>query len=117
MLHSKKDCIFCKIVDKKIPAQTVYEDESVLAFHDIHPMAPLHILFIPKYHTENLSELTSIRLMDVNHIFQAISIIVKQNDLTSSGYRVLTNTGKEGGQTVFHTHFHLLGGKKLGSFS
>lgn len=107
-------CIFCKIISGDIPSQKVYEDEKVCAFRDINPQAPTHILIIPKEHKmdsafnvdESNSEL-------VAACFEAIAKIARQEGL-ERGFRVITNSGADGGQTVNHLHFHLLGGKKLG---
>lgn len=106
------DCLFCKIVKSEIPSTKVYEDDEILAFKDISPMAPVHIIIIPKTHIASADELTSDNANIVAKIFAVIPKIAKEQSLTN-GYRVITNIGEDGGQTVKHLHFHLLGGKKL----
>lgn len=105
------DCIFCKIVAGEIPSKKVYEDDSVLAFYDIQPAAPVHVLVIPKEHLSGCSAITSENSAVVAHIFEVITKIAKELGLTD--YRVVTNNGESAGQTVFHLHFHILGGKTL----
>ena len=106
------DCLFCKIIAGEIPSTKVYEDDQVLAFHDIAPMAPTHILVIPKTHIAGVDEITPENSAIVSHIFEIIPIIAREEGLTG-GYRVVSNIGADGGQTVRHLHFHILGGKKL----
>ena len=106
------DCIFCKIVAGVIPSTKVYEDETVLAFRDIAPMAPTHILVIPKTHIGSVAEVTAENADVVAHIFTVIPEIAKAEGL-EGGYRVVSNCGSDAGQTVHHLHFHILGGKKL----
>mgnify|MGYP000149952601 FL=1 len=106
------DCLFCKIIAGEIPSTKVYEDDQVLAFRDIAPMAPTHILVIPKTHIAGVDEITPENSAIVAHIFEIIPIIAKEEGL-SNGYRVVSNIGADGGQTVRHLHFHILGGKKL----
>ena len=108
-----EDCIFCKIIKGEIPSNKVYEDDKVLAFHDINPEAPVHVLVIPKEHIESVNAINEENVDIVSHIFMVINKIVKELGIDKSGYRVLTNTGKDGGQTVHHMHFHVLGGKEL----
>lgn len=107
------DCLFCKIIAGEIPSTKVFENESVFAFNDIAPMAKTHILFIHKNHSKNLGEMSAEEIKDV---FTAIQEFASDNDLESTGYRVVTNIGKDAGQTVFHTHFHILSGERLGKF-
>ena len=107
------DCIFCKIIAGEIPSQKVYEDESVYAFRDIAPQAPVHILVIPKAHIGSAAEITQENAHHAAKCFEAIAKIAKAEKL-EKGFRVITNIGKDGGQTVFHLHFHILGGKTLG---
>ena len=107
------DCIFCKIVDKKIPAQVVFENENVVAFKDINPNAKIHLLFVHKKHTENINEMVRHDVLHVMDVFSAITEYTEQTSLEESGFRIVTNTGKDSGQIIFHTHFHLLGGEKL----
>ena len=106
------DCIFCKIVAGVIPSTKVYEDESVLAFRDIAPMAPTHILVIPKEHIPDAGSVTAETSAVVAHIFEVIGKIAKEEGLTE-GFRVVSNCGPHAGQTVPHLHFHILGGKQL----
>ena len=105
-------CLFCKIVAGEIPSTKVYEDETVLAFRDIAPMAPTHILVIPKTHIPSVNGITAENSAIVAHIFEVIPTIAAQEGLTG-GYRVVSNCGDDAGQTVHHLHFHILGGKKL----
>lgn len=106
------DCVFCKIVDGVIPSKKVYEDDRILAFYDLEPQAPVHVLFIPKEHIAGADELTEENSGVISHIFTVIPKIAKELGL-ENGYRVVNNCGEDGGQTVRHLHFHLLGGKKL----
>lgn len=106
------DCLFCSIVKGEIPSKKVYEDDMVYAFRDIHPMAPTHILIVPKCHIQSADEVTEENSPYVAHIFEVIPQIAKAEGLTN-GYRVITNCGEDGCQSVKHLHFHLLGGKKL----
>ena len=107
------DCIFCKIVAGDIPSTKVYEDDTVLAFRDINPQAPTHILVIPKEHIANgAADITADNAAVVGHIFEIIAKLAKEEGL--SDFRVVTNNGEGAGQTVPHLHFHLLGGRTLG---
>ncbi len=105
--------IFGKIIRREIPAKIVYEDDICLAFHDVKPQAPVHILVIPKKEIRSLAEVGSEDALAVGHILAKIAEIAKAQGLERSGYRVVTNIGDDGGQTVFHLHFHLLGGRAL----
>ena len=109
-----EDCIFCKIVKGEIPSKKVYEDEEILAFEDINPMAPVHILVIPKKHIKSVNELEEDNNKLIGKIFLVIKNIAKEKGIDEEGYRVVTNIGENGGQEVKHLHFHILGGKKLG---
>jgi len=106
------DCLFCKIVAGDIPSTKVYEDETVLAFRDIAPMAPTHILVIPKTHIASVACVTPENSAVVAHIFEVIARIAAQEGL-ENGYRVVSNCGPDAGQTVNHLHFHILGGREL----
>lgn len=106
------DCLFCRIAAGEIPSRKVYEDDRMLAFHDIAPVAPTHILLIPKAHIGGVDELTAENADVVAHIFAMIPKIAAEAGI--SAYRVVTNNGEEAGQTVHHLHFHLLGGRTLG---
>ena len=107
-----ENCLFCKIIQGEIPSTKVYEDETVLAFRDIAPQAPTHVLVIPKVHIESCSGITSENSAVVAHIFEVIPEIAKAEGLVN-GYRVVSNAGADAGQTVPHLHFHILGGKAL----
>ena len=107
-----ENCLFCKIVKGDIPSTKVYEDEKVLAFRDIAPMAPTHILVIPKNHIGSVAEITAENADVVAHIFTVIPEIARAEGL-EGGYRVVSNCGSDAGQTIHHLHFHILGGKKL----
>ena len=107
-----ENCLFCKIIAGDIPSTKVYEDETVLAFRDIAPMAPTHILVIPKAHIGSVAEITGDNSGVVAHIFEVIPAIAKAEGL-ENGYRVVSKCGDDAGQTVHHLHFHILGGKKL----
>ena len=106
------NCLFCKIVAGDIPSNKVYEDDTVLAFRDIAPQAPTHILVIPKAHISSAAEITAENCGVVAHIFEVIAQIAKAEGL-EKGFRVTTNCGEDGCQSVHHMHFHILGGKKL----
>ena len=107
------DCIFCKIVEKAIPSKIVYEDDEILAFHDINPEAPVHVIVIPKDHIESMSKVEEEHKSLLGHILLKIKTIAEELGLTEDGYRIVNNCGKLGGQTVFHLHFHLMGGRAL----
>ena len=106
------DCIFCKIISGEIPSNKVYEDELVYAFRDIAPMAPTHILVVPKAHIQDVNGITPENSSIVSHFFEIIPLLAAQEGLTG-GYRVVSNCGADAGQTVPHLHFHILGGKQL----
>lgn len=108
-----EDCIFCKIAKGEIPSKKVYEDELVFAFHDISPEAPTHVLVIPKEHIKSANEITEENSQILSHIFLVINKIVRELGIDSTGYRIVNNCGNDGGQTVSHIHFHLLGGRNL----
>ena len=108
------DCIFCKIIQNETPPKIVYEDEEDLAFRDIQPAAPVHILVIPKKHIASLVDLKPGEEAIIAKIYQVIQQIAKQEKIADKGFRVIVNCGEDGGQEVPHLHFHLLGGKKLG---
>ena len=106
------DCIFCKIAEGSIPSNMVYEDDYCLAFHDINPQTPVHVLVIPKAHIVSADEVTVENSAFVTKIFEAIPTIAKQAGLVG-GYRIISNCGEDACQSVKHLHFHLMGGKKL----
>lgn len=105
-----EDCIFCKIVNREIPSTLVYEDENVIAFNDLYPQAPIHIIVIPKKHVANVTEADAEM---IKNIFEVINKIAIEKGIDKSGFRVVTNCGENAGQTVNHLHFHILAGKKL----
>lgn len=106
------DCIFCKIASGEIPSTKVYEDDTVVAFNDLSPQAPVHVLIIPKEHIASCDEVTDENCAVVGHIFAVASKIAKDMGL-NNGYRIVNNCGEEGGQTVHHLHFHLMGGRQF----
>ena len=107
------DCLFCKIANGEIPSKKIYEDDKVLAFYDIEPQAPVHFLVIPKEHIASANELNEENSSVIAHIFTVIAKIAKELDL-ENGYRIVNNCGEDGGQSVKHLHFHILGGKPMG---
>lgn len=109
-----EDCIFCKIIKGEIPSTKVYEDDNVLAFNDINPAAPIHILVVPKQHIENVLEINEGNKKILEDVFLAINKIAKKLGIDKDGFRVITNCGRDSGQEVMHLHFHILAGAKLG---
>ena len=109
------ECLFCKIARKEIPAAIVYEDDILLAFNDIFPQAPVHLLIIPKAHCESLGDLTPETAAAAARIPQLAARLAQEQGLQVNGWRLISNCGADAGQTVFHLHFHLLGGKPLGA--
>jgi len=109
-----QDCIFCKIVSGEIPAPRVYEDDDVIAFNDISPVAPVHVLVIPRKHIASVNEVTLQDSTLLGHLFTAAQQIARDRNIADTGYRVITNAGPDAGQAVFHLHLHVLGGKPLG---
>lgn len=106
------DCLFCSIIKGDIPSTKVYEDDNVLAFKDINPNAPVHVLVIPKSHIDSVDCVNENNIDSVSKVLLAIPVVAKLCGL-ENGYRVITNVGEDGGQTVKHLHFHILGGEKL----
>jgi len=107
------DCIFCKIINKEIPAKVAYEDDNVVAFHDINPQAPIHLLIVPKKHITSVMEIEDEENLLLGDIILTAQNLARENNLDKKGFRIVVNTGEEGGQTVNHLHFHLLGGRFL----
>jgi histidine triad (HIT) family protein len=107
------DCLFCKIIKGEIPSNKVYEDEYVYAFRDIDPKAPTHVLIIPKKHIGSTNELETEDTVLLGKVYEAVKKIAVTEGVDQSGYRVVSNTLSDGGQTVAHLHFHLLGGRSL----
>lgn len=107
------NCIFCKIISGEIPSKKVYEDDLIYGFNDVNPVAPVHILLIPKKHISTLNDMTDEDIKIITHIYSVAKRIAKEVGISKEGYRIVTNCGENAGQTVFHVHFHLIGGKKL----
>ncbi|MDP2857020.1 MAG: histidine triad nucleotide-binding protein [Bacillota bacterium] len=108
------DCLFCKIAEREIPSQAVYEDDEILAFHDINPVAPVHILVIPKKHIDSLEALAREDEQLAGRMLGVIRDIATEQGLDDRGWRVVVNTGQRAGQSVKHLHFHILGGRDFG---
>lgn len=106
-----EDCIFCRIIKGEIPSNKVYEDDKMIAIHDVAPAAPVHVLLLPKEHTENV---TTANPELVAYMLGKVKTIAEQTGIAEKGFRVVINTGEEGGQTVNHLHIHVIGGKALG---
>ena len=107
------DCLFCKIIKREIPASIVYEDDRVLAFNDINPQAPAHVLVIPKRHIESLNELAPGDDAIVGELVRRAAAIAKERGISAGGFRTVFNTNRDAGQTVLHVHLHLLGGRPM----
>mgnify|MGYP004704261013 CR=1 FL=1 len=107
-------CLFCKIVEREIPAKIVYEDDRVLAFEDINPQAPKHVLVIPKAHISSLDAADEEQVELLGYVQLASAKVARLLGISESGYRLISNCGSDGGQTVFHLHYHLVGGKSMG---
>ncbi len=106
-------CIFCKIAQGLAPAKILYQDEQVTAFRDTHPLAPTHILVIPNRHIDSLNELTSKDETLTGHLLSVARLVAQQDGIDQDGYRLIINTGIDGGQTVFHLHVHVIGGQRM----
>ncbi|MDD5421915.1 MAG: histidine triad nucleotide-binding protein [Candidatus Omnitrophota bacterium] len=106
-------CLFCKIANKEVPAKIVFEDNMVIAFEDIKPQAPVHILVIPKYHIDKVSDLDDDNIHLIGRLVLTAKNIAKEKNIHESGYRIVLNCNKDAGQDVFHIHLHLLGGRKF----
>jgi len=107
------DCLFCKIVNREIPASIVYEDERILAFNDINPQAPTHVLVVPKAHIATLNDVSPEDDQIVGELVRRAAAIAKTRGISAGGFRTVFNTNREAGQTVFHIHLHLLGGRAM----
>lgn len=116
MEQKAHDCIFCRIIRGEVPAEIVYEDDTVVAFRDLYPVAPTHVLIVPRQHTSSMLELAKTPDVDdtMTRVMFAVSAIAKSHGIEESGFRFIANTGPDGGQTIHHTHFHLIGGAPLG---
>lgn len=112
---SDENCLFCKIIKGEIPSTKVYESDRVIAFKDLNPVAPIHVLFVHKNHNKNINDMSDNSSENILDVFKSIAEFTKHEGLASAneGFRVITNSGVNGGQSVFHTHFHLLAGKRL----
>ena len=108
------NCLFCKILNKEISAEIVFENKNILAFHDINPQAPIHLLIIPKLHISTLNEMEETHKNLVGEMIFCATKIAKDKGIAEAGYRTGFNCNDNGGQTVFHIHLHLLGGRKFG---
>lgn len=113
MVNEMEECIFCKISNKEI-GSLIFEDEYVVAFDDLNPQAPVHVLVVPKKHIENLEALEEKHLIYISKIHEAVKKIAEEKGISKTGYRIINNCGKDAGQSVMHLHYHLLGGKSLG---
>jgi histidine triad (HIT) family protein len=113
-LSISDDCLFCKIIDGKIPSEKLFEDDSFIAFKDINPQSKVHILIVPKRHIAKLSDCVDSDQKLLSGLLLTANKVAKDQDIAESGYRVVINSGEEGGQVVFHVHLHLMGGEKLG---
>lgn len=107
------ECIFCKIANNELPANVVYRDEQVTAFRDIHPAAPTHILIVPNRHVDSVNALTVEDELLAGHLLTVAGRLARAEGIADMGYRLITNTGSHGGQTVFHLHIHLIGGQPM----
>lgn len=107
------DCIFCQIVAGKVPSEILYQDEEIIAFRDIAPQAPTHLVIIPKRHIPSLAHLPEAGSLLIGHVVNIANQLAKEEGISESGYRLVMNCGEEGGQLVPHLHIHLLGGRKL----
>ena len=108
-----EDCLFCKIVNNEIPAELIFEDDRIVAFNDINPQAPIHILIIPKEHFASLNDIPEEKKDLMGHILLRARQIAQNLGIQENGYRIVLNTARDSGQEVFHIHFHLLGGRRM----
>lgn len=107
------DCLFCKIINREIPAEIVFEDDQVVAFEDINPQAPTHILIIPKRHIATLNDIADADRALIGHLPQVAAELARERGFAEEGYRVVMNCNEQGGQTVYHVHMHLMGGRRF----
>lgn len=107
------DCLFCKIAHGQIPAEVIHEDEFCMAFNDINPQGPVHFLVIPKKHIASIADITEADSRILGHLLKVVAILANDKGLNDNGYRVVSNVGKDGQQTVPHLHFHIIGGRSL----
>lgn len=109
-----EDCVFCKIRDGKIPADIIHRDDHCLAFRDIHPSAPVHVVFIPTAHIPTLNDVGAEEAGSIGALFEAIGKVARKLGVAEGGFRIVSNCNRDAGQEVFHVHFHLLGGREMG---
>lgn len=111
-----KDCIFCKIIAGEIPSAMIYQDDDVVAFNDLHPVAPVHVLIVPRHHSGDILELADSEegRDDMAAVLKAAAQVARITGLAPAGFRLINNCGQDGGQTIRHTHFHLIGGRPFG---
>lgn len=109
-----EDCLFCKIVNKEVSAEIVYEDDQVVCFKDINPLAPVHLLVVPRKHIPSLREISVDDTQLIGYLFMVVNKLAEDFNIAERGFRVVGNCGTEGGQVIYHLHFHLLGGRTLG---
>lgn len=109
------NCVFCKIISKDVPADIIYQDQTVTAFWDKHPVAPVHILIVPNHHIDSVNQIQEENEQTIGHLFTIAKQIARQQEIDQAGYRLVVNTGPNAGQSVFHLHLHLLGGKFMPS--
>jgi histidine triad (HIT) family protein len=107
------DCLFCRVVAKKIPSKVVYEDQETVAFEDVNPQAPVHVLVIPKKHIPTTLDLSPDDMQLIGHMFRVAADIAKEKGIAERGFRLVMNTNPESGQTVYHIHLHLIGGRHM----
>lgn len=110
---NRSNCIFCRIIAQQSPARIVYQDEQAVAFHDIHPQAPVHILIVPRKHISKLQDLEAEDENMAGHLLYVAKLLADKENLSPQGYRLVINNGRYGGQAIFHLHLHLLGGRPL----
>jgi histidine triad (HIT) family protein len=106
-------CVFCKIVSGEVKAEIVFRDDQVTAFRDMHPVAPIHILIVPNQHIESVGTLETAEEQLMGHLFTVARKLAEEEEISKGGFRLITNTGTNGGQTVFHLHVHLIGGQRM----
>jgi histidine triad (HIT) family protein len=111
------DCIYCKIIEGALPSKKVFENDLVIAIHDIKPAAPIHVLLIPKKHIPSLNDVNADDLKYISEIHSAAQTAAKELGVSESGYRIVNNCGPDSGQEIFHLHYHLLGGERLGQLN
>lgn len=116
-MSATETCIFCKIIAGELPADFAYKDDRVVAFKDINPQAPVHLLVIPVRHIASIADAHDDDTELLGHMLQVARKLAEEHGISESGYRIITNCGAEGGQVVFHLHFHLVGGRSLGRFA